>query len=189
MGKPTLPAKDIEKQIIEYLKKQNKKYSTNDLSQNLKLPKAQTLKIVEDLISNKKLDGKLYGKMYICQYTKHFNSDKEKMYQKEYPKLNEKLKYLSKVVGDLKAKQTKIQDSIRKLNELKIKYPTALNPTENQKEKAVDETIIEEPISDAEYKKLIKVYRSRMESFNNVQDVLRLTGFVGKQVQKQAGNV
>ena len=167
MAKPEKGDKqDPSSLVIEYLHKQAKKYSTTDLALNLKIPKPQLLKTVQQLLLESKIQGKMYGKQYIVQSPFRYDELKEKMYQKELPLLSKQTNQVGKLVADLQSKLKKTVDLIKKLKELEIKYPSISKadtpnvPTEQEPQ-----------IDELEYKKLHKVYKARMDSFLQLQDV------------------
>lgn len=164
MAKPTTTQEiPKEQQVIDYLRKQNKKYSTTDLSLNLKIPKAQLIKICEELLQNNQIQGKLYGKQYIVQFPFEYDAVKENEYSKELPRLNQTSKELSKLCSDLQSKTKRIKELMQKLAKMQPPPQIAAPSTTTDK--------IEDEISEPEYKKLKKIYKARMETFNSLQDV------------------
>ena len=167
MAKPEKEKQDPSSLVVEYLHKQAKKYSTTDLALNLKIPKPQLLKTVQQLLLESKIQGKMYGKQYIVQSPFRYDELKEKMYQKELPLLSKQTNQVGKLVSDLQSKLKKTVDLIKKLKELKVKYPS-ISKTDTPN----GSTEQEEPqIEEQEYKKLHKVYKTRMDSFLQLQDV------------------
>ncbi len=53
--------------ILEYLKKTNRPYSAIDVFNNLKekIPKTLVVKLLNSLVENGKITGKLYGKQWV----------------------------------------------------------------------------------------------------------------------------
>lgn len=125
-------SKDVSKQILDYMKDQNRPFNGNDIFTNMRFDcgKAVFTRAMDYLVSENRIKEKSYGKQKVYFINQELFSESEKV---PLTTLDENIKEVSSTLCELQSRIKKLEEKVETLNK---------TPTNEEAQANIDATLV-----------------------------------------------